>query len=643
MSKVSVYTNEFESSASAANELVHKIRMGSNSVERFEKTSDSLSSTTASFRLPVSENLLLSRRIVLEVPIRYTVKTTADTMNLANLQVVPRADCMNRLITNCNVRINGSSFVSAPSLFCESVQFYSKDSKALHDGSALAVSPNTPDLKFGHAIVKPHQLGEFDSRTAGVTVGDLAGYHFQKEGYSQMWPSRGSIQPYEEISKAGIVGPTGSGADTNTTVTGGPDPVTGIAGPSFIQLTYLVRYVLKNPILSHSPFECLTNVQEMQIDLTFDSANILHKLFFRHAIRANDTTGPTDIPDAVVGTHLSAETAEVVQEGTKVKLIGYTVSPSNPDQIPESFVAPASEFLVYDYSIGTVATGVKESGKIHTAINVNQVPSAIMLQVVPEEAFKSVKTSDYFALMSNIQVVINNRTYSFQNYNQQDWYNVCSNNGYKGRFEHFDSSTKPALRSQGGRTQSVGVGAPIMLVPSRDLGGSLAEGTIMPFKMEVRFDVTNTSSIPLVSGNVPKFISRVILVMDQKVRITRGMPCTIENGISSQDYAQALAAGNLYGTSEDMEADYDDILGGGRAISSYFRDMGKVGLRSLDVASKVLSAANTAFPEANLGRASDLVNRTNQLATQSGLRDMVGAGMLGGSRYEQLRGMGVLK
>jgi len=131
--------------------------------------------------------------------------------------------------------------------------------------------------------------------------------------------------------------------------------------------------------------------------------------------------------------------------------------------------------------------------------------------------------------------------------------------------------------------------------------------------------------------------------MDQKVRITRGMPCTIENGISAQDYAQALAAGNVFGTSEDMEADYDDILGGGRAISSYFRDVGKVGLRSLDVASKVLSAANQVFPEANLGRAADLVNRTNQLATSSGLRDMVGAGMLGGSRYEQLRGMGVLK
>jgi len=635
MSKVSVYTNEFESSASAANELVHKIRMGSNSVERFEKTSDSLSATTASFRLPVSENLLLSRRIVLEVPIRYTVRALNNTTNFANLQVVPRADCMNRLITNCNVRINGSSFVSAPNLFCESVQFYSKDSKSLHNGSCLAVSPNTPDLKFGHAIIKPSIEGEFDAGSAAVSatacVGDLAAYHFKKEGYSQMWPSRATLQPSEEVSKANA---DGTGADTATSLA-------GATGPSFIQLTYLVRYVLKNPILSHSPFECLTNVQEMQIDLTFDSANILHKLFFRHAIKANDGA---DIPDAVVPTHLTSETAEVVQDAARVKLIGYTVSPSNPDQIPESFVAPATEFLVYDYSIGALQKDAKQTGKIHTAINVNQVPSAIMLQVIPEDVNKSVKTSDYFALMSNIQIVINNRTYSFQNYNQQDWYNICSNNGYKGRFEHFDATAKPALLTQQSRVRSVGVGAPILLVPSRDLGGSLAEGTIMPFKMEVRYDVTNTSSIPLLNGtDVPKFISRVILVMDQKVRITRGMPCTIENGISAQDYAQALAAGNVFGTSEDFEADYDDILGGGRAISSYFRDMGKYGLRSLDVASKVLSAANQVFPEANLGRASDLVNRTNQLATSSGLRDMVGAGMLGGSRYEQMRGMGVLK
>ena len=632
MSKVSVYTNEFESSASAANELVHKIRVGSNSVERFEKTSDSLSSTTASFRLPVSENLLLSRRIVLEVPIRYTVKASANTTNLANLQVVPRADCMNRLITNCNVRINGSSFVSSPTLFCESVQFYSKDSKSLHSGSCLAVSPNTPDLKFGHAIVKPSVAGEFDAGTpAGVTAGDLAAYHFKKESYSQMWPSRATIQPYEEVTNANIDGTTGSFTVNTTT--------DGVAGPSYIQLTYLVRYVLKNPILSHSPFECLTNVQEMQIDLTFDAANILKKLFFRHALRLSDSTGPTDYPDAIIAAgQLGAETAEIVQETSKVKLIGYTVSPSNPDQIPESFVAPATEFLVYDYSLGNINAGASADERIHTAINVNQVPSAIMLQVVPEDVSKSVKTSDYFALMSNIQLVINNRTYSFQNYKQQDWYNICSNNGYKGRFEHFDSSPKLLLRSQQGRTPSVGVGAPIMLVPSRDLGGSLAEGTIMPFKMEVRFNAKNTSSIAM------NFISRVILVMDQKVRITRGMPCTIENGISAQDYAQALAAGNLFGTSEDMEADYDDILGGGRAISSYFRDVGKVGLRSLDVASKVLSAANQVFPEANLGRASDLVNRTNQLATQSGLRDMVGAAMLGGgSRYEQLRGMGVLK
>ena len=131
MSKVNVYTNEYESSVSVDNEIVHKVRQGSSSSERFEKTADSLSRTTASFRIPVSENLLLSRRLVLEVPITYTVATNANAVNIANLQAVPRSDCLNRLITNCNVKINGSSFVTNSSLYAASVQFYSKDSKAL--------------------------------------------------------------------------------------------------------------------------------------------------------------------------------------------------------------------------------------------------------------------------------------------------------------------------------------------------------------------------------------------------------------------------------------------------------------------------------------------------------------------------------
>jgi len=628
MSNVSVYTNEYESSVSVDNQIVHKVRQGSSSMERFEKTSDSLSRTTASFRIPVSENLLLSRRLVLEVPITYTVATNANTVNIANLQAVPRSDCLNRLITNCNVKINGSSFTTNCSLFAASVQFYSKDSKSLTNGAVLALSPNTPDLKFADNLAKPGVEGEFDTRVATANSGNLAGYHFQKESYSQLWPSRATM-PFSEVTAANT---DGSGGVVQSTVT-------GVTGPSYVSLTYVVRYVLKNPILSHSPYECLTSVQDMQVDVTFDNANILQTLFFRHKIGGHDGTSP--VADLLSPTNfISVETASISQDPTAVKLIGFTVSPSMSEKIPETIVCPAQEMLIYDYSLGAINAGVTKSNNIHTAIHVQMIPSSILLQVIPEDSSRTVSRSDYFALMSNIQIVVNNRTYSFQNYSQQDWYSLCSNNGYKGRFEHFDCSTKVLLNSQGGRTPAIGVGSPLLLIPSRDLGSSLPEGVVMPFKMEVRFNVQNTT---LVNMN---FLSRVILVMDQKIRITKGMPCTIENGITLQDYSAALASGQVFGTSEDMEADYDEPLGGGRAISSYFRDASRYALKGLDVTAKLLNSANELFPEANLGRTADLVNRGNMLATQSGLRAAVGSGMLGGcggSRYEQLKGMGILK
>lgn len=599
-----VSVSEYESAGSLSNGLVKNVKIAPRSIEKFEVNASSLSLSSASFKIPISDSLLLSRRIILEMPI--TLSLNAGAEKLRHYYASPRADCLNRIITNCSVKLNGSSVVSRPADFCEVVQFFSRESQHLHHGSVLAESPNTPDILFSN------EVSGYDGATNAVPdlVADLSHYHWRTTNFDLSYPSRASV-PFTK---------TGTTAANNT-------------GTSASSLTFYVRYALKNPVFSMSPYEVLSNINDLEVNLTFNSSKFLEKLFFR----------PISYKDAAGVLTEVLPTASIATDAKNVKLIGFTINPSLPDMIPQTSLIPATEFLNFDYPIqGTItaAGNTSISNVIHTSINVSQVPSMIFISCVPQENSLSSKMSDYCAPISNLSLQVNNRTYSYNLWTDKDYYEMNCRNGYKQLYQSFVSSkTSTAYGdtffSFDGRAKDIGTGAPLCFT-CNDIGGELRSGVMEQFKLEVRYQMVNTTGVDL------SFVSRVHLVMDQTLIIQKGSPVRILNGISPDEFNQAVSEGKFVTVGGDDRDETEVLLGGG--ISSMFRDAGRFLIRSLNVGNQLLQTAGQIYPETGLGQVAYETGRANQLAQSMNSQLNLGAGsMMGGSRLDMLRASGVLR
>lgn len=596
-----ISVSEYESAGSLSNGLVKNVKIAPRSVERFEKTADSISLNSASFKIPISDNLLLSRRIILEMPI--TLNATGA--NLRHFWASPRADALNRIITNCNVKINGSSVVSQPASFCEITQWFSRESQHLHHGSVLAESPNTCDMAFGNDIPAYTVVADANvSLPIPDLNDDLAQYHFRTSNYDKGFPSRASM-PFSKVG-------------TTTSVTGGTGNTT---------LTFVLRYALKNPVFSLSPYEVLSNISDLEVNLQFNSSQFLNKLFFHQRIVRQSAAGPPPVLTEVV------PTASISTTSSEVKLIGYTINPSMPDLIPMTSLVPAQEFITYEYPVGAVNHN-DPINVLHSSIHTSQVPAMIFISCGVQDSSLSSKMSDYYAQIRDLTLQCNGRTYSYNLWRPFDFYELNTKNGYKQMYKTFNSAVSTGSFNDG--VIRNGVGAPLCFT-CNDIGGELKSGVNEPFKLEVRYSSTNLTGVTL------NFVSRVHLVMDQTLIIQKGSPVRVLNGISPEEYNQAVSEGRFVSIGGDSENETEELLGGASSISNMFRDAGRFLIRSLNVGNQLLQSAAQVYPETGLGRAAYETGRANQVAQNMNSQLGLGAGMMGGSRLDMLRASGVLR
>ena len=595
-----ISVSEYESAGSLSNGLVKNVKIAPRSVERFEKTCDSLSLNSASFKIPISDNLLLSRRMILEMPVTLTVNAGAE--HIRHYYACPRADALNRIITNCSVKVNGSSVVSRPSDFCEVVQFFSRESQHLHHGGLLSETANTPDIQFGWDVgdVAAQAYNGTQTPLTPDLRDNLRDYHWRTANYDLAYPSRAATCGFTKV---------GNTAADNT-------------GDSVTSLTFVLRYALKNPVFSSSAYEVLSNIQDLEVNLTFNSAQFLQRLFYHPRIQQH--TGLTELNP----------TASISTVAGDVKLIGFTINPAMPDMIPLSSLIPAQEIINFDYPVpGPTVAGADTAQIVHTSINVSQVPQMIFISCVPNDNSLSSKMSDYYAPIKDLTLQVNNRTFSFNLWRTFDFYEQNCRNQYKQTFKTFDSSGKKVGRFDA-RPSELGVGGPLCFTMN-DIGGELRSGVMEQFKLEVRYTATNTTPRDMT------FVSRVHLVMDQTIIIQKGSPCRVLNGISPEEFNQAVSEGKIVTLGSDDKDEQEYLMGGG--ISSMFRDGGRFLVRSLNTANQVVQTASQLYPEIP-GRIPMELNRANQLAQNLNQNLNLGAGsMLGGSRLDVMRAAGILR
>jgi len=600
---VNVSVSRYESSASSSNGLVKTVSIAPKSVERWEKVCDSLSSNSATFKIPVSANMLYSRRIILEMPVSLTA---TGTTKLKHFYASPRCDALNRIIANCSVKVNGGTIVSNPSQFCEVVSFFSREASDFHNSGLLSSTPSVPDIVYGRDVTTYN-----GGSATPESTNNLRDYHWRSRTFDQSYPSRASVCNF---SKSGVT-----------------DVQANDVGNTSCTLTYVLRVALKNPVFSSSSYEVLSNLSDLEVTLNFQSSSFLQKLFYRTEIYSHNVANTAE-PLLVAGTGVSAAISNVPSE---VKLIGFSISPSMLDSVPTTSLLPATEFLTFQQSENAIANDATRN-VIHSNIQLNQTPSLIMISCVPAEASLSSKRSDFYAPLSNLVLVINDRSFVYNQWKTRDFYNLACKNGYKSTYKTYDS-TKAEVGSFDGQSFEQGIGGPIVF-SMEDIGGELSSGLLAPFKLEVRYTATNTS------GSDLNFTSTITFVMDQSIILTRGSPIRVLNGIDQAEFNNAVAEGSYVTLGNANENEQDLLLGG--SISSMFRDASRMFIRGLNLGTQILNTASALYPEIP-GKYAQEFNRANALSQQLNRDLNLGGSMLAGannmSRIDLMRAQGLIR
>ena len=631
--QVNVTMNQFESSGSSSNILMKNVEIGPQSVELNVLSASSATQSSISWKINTSDNLLLSRRMIIELPISYVIDGGAGT-NLRNYFISPRADCLNRIITSCQVNCNGSSIVSNPSDFCEVVQFYGRETQHFNNQGLLSQTPSVPDLMFSQDLIYDGTEGQYPDNLDN----DLRNYHLRDENFSLGYPSRLASTPYFKLN-SGAVNDTGNRSSG---------------------ITFFVRCALKNPLFSNIASEVLCNISTLEITLNFDTSRFRERLFFGakpiiHQAAAEVPYANITAGLGVVTTNLAGLATIGTIERNDCRLNYYTINPSDVNSIPETLMLPSTEIFRNQYQLG-VRTGPTEHFNVtHPEISLSQIPSMIFISCIPQYSgtSKNMFSSDYHCPIRNLTIQVNGQSLPYTMYSGRDLYDICCQNGLKQTFQSFNTWTDSnsgirvsstnltgSLRSTVGK--KLGVGSPICLVLSKDVGTKLKVNLNEQFRLQVRYDASNTSTIAGFD-----FVSNVHYVMNNTLILQKGSPLRQINGISHDEYANALSQGFVQTIGADFNNEQDDLLGG--SFTNTFKQGGRSLIRFMNAANSILQSAQQIFPDKIPQQITFEANRVNQLGNVIGNSDllkgsgMLGGQMMGGSRLDMMRAQGLLR
>ncbi len=618
---VNISINEWEASTSVQNTLQKAVRVGPKSVELFTRSADSLSNSSISWTVPVSDSSLLSRRLIAEIPISVVIDSGTNGDNMRNVYLNPRAD-LNRIFSSVSLRVNGSNIVSSPEQYAVTLLNYTRSDEMYHDGGILSSNANVPDILYSNNLSFE---GTEDSRPDNALKCGMEAYHFRTRSYDMSYPPRSVASPFKKYG------------------------VTGIAttGHRAVGFTFFIRVALKHDLLSSSSKECLANINSLEVQCNINQAYIKHKLFHMCIPRNNVAVLTEANVTANIGQLESVgavpnQTFTFKLSAQDFTLSGIIVNPMNQD-IPETVLVPSSgTFLTFDYPIGAVNNGSSQT-VVHSNIVLSTVPSYIFLSVIPQEQNLSLFRSDYNPPITNLNIVINNRSYPFELWQQKDFYQTITANGYSAPFNTFDSSKETTKYGnltgafQQGES-SLGTGSALCFRPSSDFGMELKEALNENFRCEVRFTVHNTSGVDM------SFTSRINFLIDTLFVCQRGSGIKQLTGVSTAEYEDALNKGNILSLTADENGE-DSGLKGGSNFSNMFKDFSRGFVRGLRLSAGLLRSAAEIYPESGLGQAVYEGNRGMRMVEAINQQTGLGAGsyMGGSSRLQMLKASGVLR
>lgn len=333
---------------------------------------------------PPSSSSIIDRRFLLEATAVFTCTNTTigDSLSLS----APRALPLSAILKTCQISINGHPLESRPQEM-RSILLHSNNESRWRS-KFWGLSPSQPDL-YSHYGKMPARR-PFQNTTATDTYSDFGGtvvtasFGFQTVNRSPFQEDQYLSSSYE-VSRASF--PYSSTTDSAT------------------DRTYVFTEPLLNELCVEEDPMGLTNVREIQIDVTFDA----------------DLTKMWSSPHAITG--LAATIASV-----QPRLLITYVEPNDVAKLPTNLLIPYSKYEIKSTNVGNLAVGGTSSFNFNN-ITVGQVPKRMWIYAKQKNSAHTYADADAFATITSLNMVVGTKSGIFAGCTKQMLYQLSIQNG----------------------------------------------------------------------------------------------------------------------------------------------------------------------------------------------------------------------
>jgi hypothetical protein len=454
--------------ADITDELSYAVCSGasSNTYQQFSAVSTSNSAISFNIQVP-SENIVVSREVLLETDVYFTISITAVPIGNTAFNYgetdAPQAFPLNSLFTTCSAQINNTN------VSCN-----------LQDvlPSILRLNNNRELYRYnGMCPVLPDQAYKSFADGVGASNNPLGDY--QDQSYDGDLLPRGAypIQAFQMVHQI-----FGGGQDASPVSTNVADTWT-ITG--FIHVT--------EPLLGLSPFiygepeynkQGLVGINAMSFVFNIDSSC---KRFWS---TANDYTY-----SVALGTQVQQNPFQ------NCRMLVNFLSTQPTDLVSAKNVVPYMDLPRYlSLQSATAPLGAGASASFSSQnIQINQLPDYFIVNVRKPMSQQSVKDSSSFLRINNISVNLNNTSGLLSSATAQDLWRISVNNHSTQSWAEFSGQSAVANNATGLGSLVSTTGSLLILSPAYDLSlpDYLSSGSIGQYNFQFNIGVTNIDADPV--------------------------------------------------------------------------------------------------------------------------------------------------
>ena len=302
-----------------------------------------------------------------------------------------------------------------------------------------------------------------------------------------------------------------------------------------------------SPLLMGGEFEGLTNVNQININIRWDTSKINRVMsWFDPDVDATDTPPTTNEMDIVS----TAETADgyipstsavaIVDGSCKLKINYYT--PQDDIKIPNEVVYPYKQPQNYikSYTSQGIANLATSSLLTGDNIRINQIPECVYLFVNKPRNSKTLTDADHHYPITQVSVNWNNQNSLLSNATAVQLHQINKDNGLDADFWEVGGMMNNA-------SKGVHYGTPLCLKFGKDIPLETGETAGMVGNYNLRIDVAIQNTEGISSATLDDFEVNTLLIMNGACIVS---PNEMRLTLGNVDNADAMGASDKLDHSE---------------------------------------------------------------------------------------------